>query len=213
MFNKLFGSATKKTILSDSYSGYGLYGKIPSVGDFVNRNISHQITEIFDTWFQTGMQMISSGKNDYYRSYLVAPVWRFLLPANIVDGRSRAGLLMASADSIGRYFPLVIISHQHLENSDTLPTLCSELAHLSRFLPSVLQERTQPDLLLKQLNTTHIRFSGHNTINHALTFNTSGQSSLWWAQNQQGQQTHITHKSSLNGDLFSKLFMENQIYV
>lgn len=213
MFNKLFGSSTKKNIQSDSYTGYGLYGKVPSVGDFVSRNIPHQITETFDVWFQTGMQMISGGSNDYHKYYLVAPVWRFLLPANIVDDRSRAGLIMASADSIGRYFPLVIISHQNLENAEKLPTLCSELAHLSRFLPSVLQERTHPDLLLEQLNTTHSRFSEHNTINQALTFNTSDESSLWWAQNQQGLQTYITHKSHLNSGLFKKLFMEKQIYI
>lgn len=211
MSGKLLRYITSKK-KSASYTGYGIYGKLPSVGDFIHRNLSYQVISTLDTWLQSGMHAISAYDNEHACPYLVAPVWKFLLPAGVLDEYPRAGLIMASADSIGRYFPLVIISHQSMETPATLAQLCSELTCLGRFLPSVLQEKTTPDQLLVQINTMKFQPQDYSIGNIDLNFNTQGQESLWWAQNQKELRTHITHKSPLDKNLFKKLFLETPVY-
>uniref|UniRef100_UPI0013C2CB68 type VI secretion system-associated protein TagF n=1 Tax=Pseudomonas viridiflava TaxID=33069 RepID=UPI0013C2CB68 len=41
-------------------------------------------------------------------AYLVSPLWRFAVPANLLGSQPVAGVMMPSIDRVGRYFPLTI---------------------------------------------------------------------------------------------------------
>lgn len=93
----------------DPGRGPGLFGKLPSRGDFVTRRLDPVCRDILDTWLQTGILTSRRVLGDaWLRAYLNAPVWRFVCPAGACGAASLAGVMMSSLDRVGRYFPLVL---------------------------------------------------------------------------------------------------------
>jgi type VI secretion system protein ImpM len=89
----------------------GWYGKLPARGDFICRRLPGAFVERWDAWLQSA---IGSGSERlgtrWLDCYSRAPVWRFLLSPGLVTGGALAGVLMPSADRVGRLFPLTIAS-------------------------------------------------------------------------------------------------------
>jgi type VI secretion system protein ImpM len=87
--------------------GAGWFGKIPALGDFASRRLPPHFVERWDRWLSTEL---SDGRGalgaDWPPSYLEAPLWRFVLTPGLLDGRYWFGILMASADRVGRWYPL-----------------------------------------------------------------------------------------------------------
>ncbi len=87
----------------------GLFGKVPSRGDFVRRGLPNDLVDRWDPWLQRGIadshDTLGAGWVD---AWLCAPVWRFALGAGICGSRAWAGVLMPSVDGAGRYFPLTL---------------------------------------------------------------------------------------------------------
>lgn len=84
----------------------GWYGKLPGLGDFAMRRLPPAFVSRWDDWLQCGlhtMRDLPSGDHD-----TLAPVCRFWLADNVVDGSAWGGLLMPSADRSGRRFPLTV---------------------------------------------------------------------------------------------------------
>ena len=85
------------------------YGKIASLGDFAQRRMPPESLPAFDAWLSRAMQ---DGREllgeRWLEVYLTAPVLRFAWAPGVIDTHWWFGLLMASCDSVGRYFPLVI---------------------------------------------------------------------------------------------------------
>jgi type VI secretion system protein ImpM len=85
------------------------YGKLSSLGDFAQRRMPAELFAAFDTWLSTAMR---DGREllgeSWLDVYLTAPVLRFAWGPGVIDSRWWFGVLMASCDSVGRYFPLVI---------------------------------------------------------------------------------------------------------
>jgi type VI secretion system protein ImpM len=85
------------------------YGKLSSLGDFAQRRMPAELFAAFDTWLSTAMR---DGREllgeSWLDIYLTAPVLRFAWGPGVIDSRWWFGVLMASCDSVGRYFPLVI---------------------------------------------------------------------------------------------------------
>lgn len=90
-------------------SNIGIYGKLPSHGDFLTRNLRRSFTDPWDQWLQQGITASRSqlGKQ-WIENYLISPIWRFALSANICGDQCWAGVMMPSVDRVGRYFPLTI---------------------------------------------------------------------------------------------------------
>lgn len=89
--------------------GPGLFGKLPSRGDFVARRLDPACRDALDTWLQAGILTSRRVLGDaWLRAYLHAPVWRFACPAGACGAAPLAGVLMPSMDRVGRYFPLVL---------------------------------------------------------------------------------------------------------
>lgn len=89
--------------------GGGLYGKLPSEGDFVTRRLPWEFTSVWDDWLQQGMQAsrVALGAG-WLELYLSAPIWRFHVAPGVCGPMGWRGLFFASVDRVGRYFPLTL---------------------------------------------------------------------------------------------------------
>jgi len=85
----------------------GWFGKIPALGDFASRRLPPEFVEPWDDWLSEGLfearQMLGA---DWSDTYLNAPVWRFALTQGVLNAHPWFGLLMPSADRVGRQYPL-----------------------------------------------------------------------------------------------------------
>ena len=210
MIKDLLKTFNKKSVAQDHQeSGFGFYGKVPAIGDFFSRNLSQASIQVIDQWLQEGLVFIRQTDDDWLDSYLTAPVWQFVLPAGTIAEHAFAGVLMASVDSIGRYFPLVAVHSlaSHQQTNPDLTQLPYQLAWLSDYLPTAVQHKLLPDLILEQTNDlSATALSQELTIDPELIQPTVTES-LWWACDQQGQQTCFQHSTGLDIALFSKLFL------
>jgi len=89
----------------------GLYGKLPSHGDFVTRDLPPSFINIWDEWLQRGMLCSQEelGEN-WLDIYLTSPIWRFSLSSGVIDNDNWAGIMIPSVDRVGRYFPFTLLS-------------------------------------------------------------------------------------------------------
>lgn len=87
----------------------GLYGKIPSEGDFVTRRLPWEFTSVWDDWLQQGMQASREALGlQWLPLYLSAPIWRFQVAPGVCGPAGWRGVFMASVDRVGRHFPLTL---------------------------------------------------------------------------------------------------------
>ncbi len=89
----------------------GFFGKIPSLGDFVTRDLPRNFLDTWDDWLQQSVAASKSALGDaWLNTYLNSPIWRFVLLPGVCGERGWAGILMPSVDKVGRYFPLTFAS-------------------------------------------------------------------------------------------------------
>ncbi|MBF0332328.1 MAG: type VI secretion system-associated protein TagF [Alphaproteobacteria bacterium] len=87
----------------------GFYGKSPSRGDFVGRNLPGDLIEDWDAWAQSGLEASRAALGDeWLPSYLSAPIWRFATPSGAFGAAPIAGVVVPSVDRVGRYFPFLV---------------------------------------------------------------------------------------------------------
>lgn len=88
----------------------GLYGKLPSHGDFLRRRVSDAFVTVWDEWLQ---QCIAASRSalgqNWLDVYLTSPVWRFACDTGVCGPRAYAGMMAPSVDRVGRYFPLTLV--------------------------------------------------------------------------------------------------------
>lgn len=97
----------------------GWYGKIPALGDFASRRLPASFVDAWDAWLQRSMLASRSFLREQWQEiYLNSPIWRFALLPGVLDDQCWIGIMMPSADRVGRYFPLSIAlpleTHQEL---------------------------------------------------------------------------------------------------
>jgi type VI secretion system protein ImpM len=87
----------------------GFYGKVPCRGDFVGEGLAPDFLDRWDPWLSAAIGESRADLGDrWLDAYLVAPVWRFALAPNACGSGALAGVMMASVDQVGRYFPLTV---------------------------------------------------------------------------------------------------------
>lgn len=87
----------------------GWYGKIPALGDFASRRLPANFVNSWDEWLQRSMVASRSSLRERWQElYLNSPIWRFALLPGVVDDKCWIGIMMPSADRVGRYFPLTM---------------------------------------------------------------------------------------------------------
>lgn len=89
----------------------GFYGKLPSLGDFVGRNVPERIVERWDGWLQQGVAASRAALGERWLDlYLTAPMWRFIAHRGVLSEQPVAGVVFPSVDRVGRYFPLTVFA-------------------------------------------------------------------------------------------------------
>jgi serine/threonine protein phosphatase Stp1 len=87
----------------------GIYGKLPSYGDFVLRELPRDFVQPWDQWLQAGiLEARRALGDDFANVWATARVWRFRLPAGACGDKAVAGVLLPSQDMVGRPFPLTL---------------------------------------------------------------------------------------------------------
>lgn len=87
----------------------GVYGKLPSHGDFVLRELPQEFVRPWDAWLQAGLvQAQRALAQDFADVWAAAPPWRFRLPPGVCSDHAVAGVLLPSQDSSDRQFPLTL---------------------------------------------------------------------------------------------------------
>jgi type VI secretion system protein ImpM len=88
----------------------GLFGKLPSHGDFLAKRLPDGFRDVWDEWLQRCL-VHSQGElgERWLDCYLTSPMWRFFLADGIAGAASHAGVLLPSVDRVGRYFPLTVL--------------------------------------------------------------------------------------------------------
>lgn len=89
----------------------GFFGKIPSLGDFVTRDLPREFLDSWDEWLQRSVAESKAALGDaWLNTYLTSPIWRFILLPGVCGKCGWAGIMTPSVDKVGRYFPLTFVS-------------------------------------------------------------------------------------------------------
>src|SRR4051812_19799525 len=96
--------------VADTRNMPGWYGKLASLGDFAQRRLPSDCLSACDSWLSSAMRGSAEEFGErWLEVYLTAPLLRFAWAPGVIDARWWFGLLMPSCDSVGRYFPLLIV--------------------------------------------------------------------------------------------------------
>lgn len=90
-------------------TGVGFFGKLPGVGDFVQRRLPMRFVDRWDQHFEHAVEAArSTFGHDWHAAYHASPIWRFAMPAGICGESAWVGVLGPASDRVGRCFPMVI---------------------------------------------------------------------------------------------------------
>ncbi|RYF32101.1 MAG: type VI secretion system-associated protein TagF [Comamonadaceae bacterium] len=86
------------------------YGKLPSLGDFAGRRMSHALTGEWDAWLRAGMdELRRADDTNWPETFVNAPLWFFVAHV-AASGSPVIGALAPSMDRVGRYYPLTVMA-------------------------------------------------------------------------------------------------------
>jgi type VI secretion system protein ImpM len=121
----------------------GLFGKLPSHGDFLVRRLPPAVRLCFDHWLQEGLvqSRIDLGEA-WLPTWLGSPLWRFVVAAGVCGEQAWAGVMMPSHDRVGRCFPLLLMAAADATPSlaDCLTLHAGWFARLEAMALSTLEE-------------------------------------------------------------------------
>jgi type VI secretion system protein ImpM len=87
----------------------GLFGKLPSRGDFLRASLPEDFVAPWDSWCR---EMLAASREElgdaWFDAWMEAPIWRFLLPPGTCGAQAVLGIWLPSVDKVGRHFPLAL---------------------------------------------------------------------------------------------------------
>ncbi len=130
----------------------GLYGKLPSHGDFLRRRVSDAFVSAWDDWLQSSLAASRQELGErWLELYLTSPAWRFACaPGTLVHGLI-TGVMVPSVDRVGRYFPLTLVA-------ELPPEAASHLSPLTLSTQCEPWFRLIEDLAIEALATERLDF-------------------------------------------------------
>ncbi len=138
-------------------SGFGVFGKLPDLGDFFRHNLPSKFVQAWDPWLQSAMieskTALGTGWDDAYMS---APIWRFTLPAGMAGPHAMSGILMSSVDRVGRQYPLTLATPHDGPTALTHFANRTIYERLEDIALQVLDISGSRDALLSALEGTHL---------------------------------------------------------
>lgn len=134
----------------------GFFGKLPSYGDFIKRNVSPAVIDYWDNWILQAFDNSRSELKEQWKGhFFTSPIWRFTIDSRIVSNETISGLMMPSVDSIGRCYPFFVFC-RFSANTDTIKLAsmiddCHEKCE--EFLLNLLDtERPDLEMILSQIS-------------------------------------------------------------
>ena len=127
----------------------GFFGKVPALGDFVSRRVPRALSASWDEWL--GLLTVAAREaagSAWPEAWLTAPLWHFVLGSHLAQPAGAAGVLVASADRVGRLFPFTVIGP-----ANGIPA-CAWSDAVEDLVMQSLEDGFSPDILdtaLKQL--------------------------------------------------------------
>jgi type VI secretion system protein ImpM len=89
----------------------GLFGKLPSHGDFLRRRTSDAFVDAWDAWLRECLAESRAALGERWLDvYLTSPAWRFVCAAGACGPAPVMGLMVPSVDRVGRFFPLTLVA-------------------------------------------------------------------------------------------------------
>ncbi len=89
--------------------GFGVFGKIPGMGDFLRLDLPASFLGPWDDWLQRSIVAVRDTLGQGWdAAYMSAPIWRFTLPAQAAGPAAVSGIMMPSVDRVGRQYPLTL---------------------------------------------------------------------------------------------------------
>lgn len=111
----------------------GWYGKLACLGDFGSRRLPPAFVQHCDAWLASGLAASREQLgDDWLRTYLSAPLWRFAWAPGLAGPLGWVGVLMPSVDRVGRYFPLIAA-----RGTEALPSSALALVAVQAWLDHV----------------------------------------------------------------------------
>lgn len=144
-------------------AGFGVFGKIPALGDFLRVGLSAEFVTAWDDWLQRALVTARADLGERWdECYLTAPIWRFTLPAGLAGNSVICGIMMASVDRVGRRYPLTLCAPVsatetalvHFANSD-------RFGRLEDIALTALEEELSRDALLEELRSVSVIEPAH----------------------------------------------------
>lgn len=167
----------------------GIFGKLPSHGDFIQRQLPNSFIVPWDEWLQRAVhgsrELLGERWLDYY---LTSPIWRFALSPGVLDEHAWAGVLVPSVDSVGRYFPLTLACASSEQRNPFAVQISAESCYLqmSELAIEALQQGLLVDDLFERMPTMP-----EGALNTSLS--SIGREALWVS----GESEITKHVSSL----------------
>ncbi|MEM0937139.1 MAG: type VI secretion system-associated protein TagF [Pseudomonadota bacterium] len=129
---------------------FGVFGKIPSLGDFLRVGLPAAFVTVWDTWLQAEMSAARAALGEHWTdAYMSAPIWRFSLPRGAAGERPVSGVLLPSVDRVGRQYPLTLAVVHHAPCPASAHFANTELfEQLETLAISVLDEEIDRDGLI-----------------------------------------------------------------
>jgi len=89
----------------------GLFGKLPSHGDFLRRRVSDAFVDAWDAWLRECLAESRASLGERWLDlYLTSPAWRFVCAAGACGPAPVIGLMVPSVDRVRRFFPLTVVA-------------------------------------------------------------------------------------------------------
>lgn len=87
----------------------GFFGKLPAQPDFVQSGLCEPTVAALDLWCRESLLSLAPTLGPDWRStWMVAPVWHFMLPAGACGPQALLGAWMPSMDRVGRCYPFIV---------------------------------------------------------------------------------------------------------
>lgn len=172
--------------------GFGAFGKIPALGDFIRFNAPPSFVGPWDIWMQGALAASRTGLgDDWHGCYMSAPIWRFTLAAGVAGRDAALGVTMPSVDRVGRQFPLTLmtvtpappdLAERHFGAETTFATL--EDIALAALEDEMTRDRLQA--LLARVNFAPRAYTGRAPKSAAQQLHRLSRPTIWTAHTERG---------------------------
>lgn len=136
------------------FTSIGWYGKIPSHGDFLNIRLPRNFVTSWSTWINEAIVSSRADLGDRWLDlYFLLRPWRYFLPRNLIDENLWLGILAHSLDSVGRCYPVTLVSSVSAEEAMVIDHF-AWFQRLETFTSKIVDDRLDQNSIENEI--THL---------------------------------------------------------